>query len=275
MEVSQTCNALAAQLGAGPIKSPQALAKHIAQQVANHERAREAVTLLRKVIHLTSEMNVLELTVKLEGAQSLLLRLDTATAQESATDVDLTKESRSAENIIQSLRSCQTQLTRIDTADSVFRELKSRRSPQVMTGEILRENCNAIGAIFAHIHSPNEFDLKVSTDGFQIVRRDTNEQVELKEMSTGQRSAYALSLFLAMNARLQQGPKVLLFDDPIAHVDDINILSFLDFLRELAIPKTRQMFFATASTKLAALFRHKFRFLGNRQFREIALEREY
>lgn len=65
---------------------------------------------------------------------------------------------------------------------------------------------------------------------------------------------------------------VLLFDDPVAHVDDINVLSFLDHLRDLAINGSRQIFFATADTKLAGLFRHKFRFLGE-EFKELPLSR--
>ncbi|MNG31173.1 hypothetical protein D3C84_1169240 [compost metagenome] len=91
-------------------------------------------------------------------------------------------------------------------------------------------------------------------------------------MSTGQRAAFALSLFLAMNGRLQSGPPILLFDDPVAHIDDINMLSFLDHLRDLAISGSRQIFFATADNKLAGLFRHKFRFLED-DFKELRLSR--
>lgn len=61
-------------------------------------------------------------------------------------------------------------------------------------------------------------------------------------------------------------------DDPVAHIDDINMLSFLDHLRQLAIGGSRQIFFATADTKLAGLFRHKFRFLGD-EFKELRLSR--
>ena len=77
-----------------------------------------------------------------------------------------------------------------------------------------------------------------------------------------------------MNTRLQSGPPVLLFDDPVAHVDDINVLSFLDHLRALAIDGTRQIFFATADSKLAGLFRQKFLFLELSAFREIQLTRD-
>ena len=76
-----------------------------------------------------------------------------------------------------------------------------------------------------------------------------------------------------MNARLTTGPRVIIFDDPVAHVDDINTLSFLDHLREIALGGERQIFFATADSKLAGLFARKFRFMGER-FKQIELARE-
>jgi ABC-type phosphate/phosphonate transport system ATPase subunit len=39
---------------------------------------------------------------------------------------------------------------------------------------------------------------------------------------------------------LTSAPRVMLIDDPIAHVDDLNSLSFLDYLREIAIRGHRQ-----------------------------------
>ena len=78
------------------------------------------------------------------------------------------------------------------------------------------------------------------------------------QISTGQRSALALSVFLALNIRVTGGPRLLLIDDPVAHVDDLNTLSFLDYLREIVVKNKRQVFFTTASRKLASLFEMKF-----------------
>ena len=94
----------------------------------------------------------------------------------------------------------------------------------------------------------------------------------MTEISTGQRAAYALSIFLAQNSQLTNAPPVVLIDDPIAHVDDLNALSFLDYLREVALLGTRQIFFATANDKLATLIERKFDFLGN-GFKKFALNR--
>jgi DNA repair protein SbcC/Rad50 len=91
-------------------------------------------------------------------------------------------------------------------------------------------------------------------------------------VSTGQRAALAVSIFLALNSLLKNGPAIILLDDPVAHVDDLNTLSFFDYLREVAVRNKRQIFFATANDKLANLFRKKFDFLGE-QFKEIELNR--
>jgi exonuclease SbcC len=82
-----------------------------------------------------------------------------------------------------------------------------------------------------------------------------------------------LSVFLAQNSQIIAGPPVVLIDDPIAHVDDLNSLSFLDYLREIAISGERQIFFATANDKLATLFERKFDFLGESKFRRFNLSR--
>ena len=125
----------------------------------------------------------------------------------------------------------------------------------------------------AKIHAPSEFDVEAGEEGLKISRRATKASVDLHEMSSGQRAAFTLSLFLAMNSRLKTGPRVIIFDDPVAHVDDINTLSFLDYLREIALAGERQLFFATADSKLAGLFARKFRFMGE-QFKQVELIRE-
>ena len=56
-------------------------------------------------------------------------------------------------------------------------------------------------------------------------------------------------------------PKFLLIDEPVSNVDDLNILSMLDFFRELVISQHRQLFVTTANQNVAKLFRRKFSFL--------------
>jgi DNA repair exonuclease SbcCD ATPase subunit len=135
----------------------------------------------------------------------------------------------------------------------------------------LDSNKAAIESIFARIHSPDEFSGFGS--GFSTLRRKSGDEATLNEVSTGQRAALALSIFLAQNSQLASGPPVVLIDDPIAHVDDLNCLSFLDYLREMVIDGRRQIFFATANDKVASLIQRKFDFLGD-DFTRIRLTRE-
>ena len=80
-------------------------------------------------------------------------------------------------------------------------------------------------------------------------------------MSTGQRTALVISVFFQMNLATPYAPKFLLLDEPVANIDDLNILALMDFLRELVIIHKRQIFFTTANRNVARLFRRKFSFL--------------
>lgn len=62
---------------------------------------------------------------------------------------------------------------------------------------------------------------------------------------------------------MRNGPPYLIFDDPISFIDDLNVLSFFDYLRETAINTEKQVFFATSNENLAFLFVQKFKFLGS------------
>ena len=118
--------------------------------------------------------------------------------------------------------------------------------------------------IFTRIHRPVEFlDINIKDQEILLTRTRDNASVPLTMISTGQRAALALAIFLSLNLSLRKGPPVILIDDPVAHVDDLNTLAFLDYLREIVATNRRQIIFATADSKMAQLIRRKFDFLGN------------
>ncbi|MNK97984.1 recombination protein F [compost metagenome] len=125
--------------------------------------------------------------------------------------------------------------------------------------------------MFTRIHSPREYEY-VGSREVLLQSVEKKERRSLDEISTGQRAAFALSIFLARNRTAISAPPILLIDDPIAHIDDLNALSFLDYLRDLAVNSGRQIFFATADTRIASLFSRKFSFLGD-GFKTINLTR--
>lgn len=254
--------------------SVEALSRQLAAKLTVHERALKALQKLATLMRMSSTVDPTILSIQIDQTQSLLVQLTTSIARDSMVDAQTTESLTILKKHMKDLEELALQKQRIENAQIILSDLLGKYSEQALSEQILRENGGEIASTFACIHVPGEFDLRTDAKGLRIVRRETEQEVELHEMSTGQRAAYALSLFLAMNSRLQHGPKVLLFDDPIAHVDDINVLSFLDHLRELALKGTRQIFFATANTQIAGLFRHKFRFLGEERFKEIHLTRQ-
>lgn len=92
-------------------------------------------------------------------------------------------------------------------------------------------------------------------------------------MSTGQRTALVISVFFQMNLAAPSVPRFLLLDEPVANIDDLNVLALMDFLREMTITQKRQIFFTTANRNVAKLFRRKFSFLLE-DFQELYFLRE-
>jgi exonuclease SbcC len=162
-------------------------------------------------------------------------------------------------------------IERFSEARQVLSIIVNEHSLNSAMEEALRQNRVAIEAIFSRIHSPAEFS--GLGDSLTTLVRKNGVGTNLQQISTGQRAAFALSLFLAQNAQLRSAPPLILIDDPIAHVDDLNCLSFLDYLREVVVAGDRQVVFATANDKLAMLFERKFDFLGNEDFRRYDLSR--
>lgn len=166
--------------------------------------------------------------------------------------------------------------SRLSKAKDTIEDIINNNNRENYLKEFFIENRQAILDIFKVIHLPNEFDdiQFESSDAIKLKDKITGELRDLSEISTGQKSAFILSLFLTLNNNLQNGPPLIFFDDPIAYVDDINTLSFLDFLRDRVITTNRQVFFATANSKLANLFQQKFDFLGD-ELKIIKLEKDF
>ncbi len=139
--------------------------------------------------------------------------------------------------------------------------------------DFLDSNLEEIVYIFKMIHSPREFKNIKLVNGFLYLITDDNQQRKITQISTGQRSALALSIFITLNRKLKNGPNIIMFDDPVSFIDDLNALSFLDFLRIFALRENKQIFFATANNRLASLFEKKFLFLGDTDFKRWELAR--
>jgi DNA repair exonuclease SbcCD ATPase subunit len=137
--------------------------------------------------------------------------------------------------------------------------------------QVVAEHKEKLATIFSRIHAPHEFKDVLIGSNVSLLR-DTGVKSAVCEISTGQRAALALSIFLSMNSSVSTRAPWLLFDEPVVHVDDLNILSFLDMLRDLVLLGNRQVFFTTANTRIGDLFAKKFQCLGT-EFREFHFRR--
>ena len=139
--------------------------------------------------------------------------------------------------------------------------LKDLFPPERYATRFIQKNIDQISKIFLALHSPQEFSGLARSDDGGLVALRNGESIPVSLMSTGQRTALVISVFFQMNLATPYAPKLLLLDEPVANIDDLNVLALMDFLRELVLTHNRQIFFTTANRNVARLFRRKFSFL--------------
>ena len=209
--------------------------------------------------------HIVEWKIEAETVRGIAAQLQEAVEKERIEAKTKSDNSRRIDLLNEQENKLTSRINRLDETKNALTEIQNEHSLEKMTETALETNRELIETIFSQIHSPAEF--KGIGSDWTLIRKLDKVKTPLTMISTGQRAAFALAVFLAQNAKLKVGPQVILIDDPIAHVDDLNCLSFLDYLREIALTGTRQIFFATASNKLASLFERKFDFLGDKFIR--------
>lgn len=253
--------------------SPEEALPHLRERLARAERAIECARTLADHCSVKDRL-VSETYGSLLSASTALSKLLTSITEETSAASQQGREETNLHELHNRREAVKATISRLQDTGDVLDPIVAQTNQGGYVNKVLGDMTEQIARIFSDIHSPAEFSVEQETlAGLAILRSRTQERVTTEQMSTGQRAAYALSLFLSMNSTLRTGPRVLLLDDPIAHVDDLNALSFLDHLRTVAIDAGRQIFFATADDKIAALFRQKFKFLGPTEFRELNLGR--
>lgn len=174
---------------------------------------------------------------------------------------------------IEKLPDAQHRLERASEAVEIINSILIADNKEGHLQKFFESNTTDIFEIYRLLHAPREFTgVEYDSEGRIVLVRNTGERSLLTQISSGQRAALSLSIFLALNRKLRNGPPFILFDDPVALVDDLNVLSFLDYLRDIVLAGDRQIFFATANQKVATLCRKKFAFLDG-EFKDIRLMR--
>lgn len=221
----------------------------------------------------SEESPLSEIELKLKQAADLYDNYNTVTKQADQSTVLETIILNSTSE----LSNITPKLKRVQDGLAVIETILDQDEKNKILRVFFESNEQQIQDIFKRIHAPRELDkVLFLTQEYNAIRiqRTNGKNSSIDEISSGQRSALALSIFLALNKKLKNGPNLLLFDDPVAFVDDLNVLSFLDYLREIVINEDRQIFFATANQKLAGFFDKKFSFLKSlNEFKSFTLQR--
>ncbi|WP_313245961.1 AAA family ATPase [Stenotrophomonas rhizophila] len=207
---------------------------------------------------------------RLAYSQVVIVAEDIQASQSRNAEVTLL--SRELESSIRNREQLQKEQDNLKRAFDVLDHIRSEHSLERGLSDFLGSNLSSIQSIFERIHVPNELRLS-NLSSRELMRLPDESPVNMNQISTGQRAALVLSIFLTLNSSLRLGPPIMLVDDPVAHIDDMNSLALLDYLADVAEGGQRQIFFATADEKLANLFEKKMAFLGER-FRSISLARD-
>lgn len=226
-----------------------------------------------RLIDLEPDQSLEALQLAIEQAIEAFDRAQHVERSEVTARTDLAKKTEELHEATEQLRDLSARRENFSKATDVLARITQEHSLEQATKQALESIRGHVSDIFARIHSPAEYVLGDFHGETLLATREGNHDRGVNQVSTGQRAALALSIFLALNRSAERAPPVMLIDDPVAHIDDLNALSFLDYLRDLAVGTRKQIFFATADAKLAALFQRKFEFLGGDRFKKIVLAR--
>lgn len=226
---------------------------------------------LRSYLAVEDDVPLVEVQARIAAVTSAFKQADEASRSESESSAEQLDLAKKVQDRRLSLGKHRGEEKALLEAGKVLDDLIENASLENATREALDAIGDQINEVFARIHSPREYEY-VGSPNVLLRTADDHAPRTLDQVSTGQRAAFALSIFLARNRTAASAPPILLIDDPIAHIDDLNALSFLDYLRDLAVNSGRQIFFATADTRVASLFSKKFSFLGE-SFKTIHLAR--
>ena len=253
----------------GPTPNISAKLKNCEVIIGKIERAKKYLLALKTHLVLAQNHDISEISAKLTEAEGLIEKYALLKSMED-------KSNRNIASMTDKMMKEKSEISRLkkvykncNSAFKVLSDILENDSKEQAIKDFIVSNRGTIKQVFQKIHSPREFtDIELKNEKkdarvLMVKRLRPEEFIPITQISSGQRSALALSIFLTLNLKVTAGPRLLLIDDPVAHVDDLNTLSFLDYLREIVETGQRQLIFATASRKLANLFEMKFKYLDN------------
>jgi len=154
------------------------------------------------------------------------------------------------------IKRVEPQVARCARAIQAFEKMPSLSS---FVEQGIKSNIQQISKFFKWMHHSGEFEeLGIDEGGIYAIRGLNNELIRTYQMSTGQRSTIAMSVMFALYMAAPEAPQFLLLDEPLATMDDTQVLNVLDILKSMAEQGT-QIFFTTANGIMIKLFKECFK----------------
>lgn len=154
------------------------------------------------------------------------------------------------------IKKVEPQVARCANAVRAFEKMPSLSS---FVEKGITSNIQQISKFFKWMHHSGEFEeLGIDSDGIYAIRGLNHQKIRTYEMSTGQRSTIAMAVMFALHMAAPDAPQFLLLDEPLATMDDTQVLNVLDILKSMAEQKT-QIFFTTANGIMISLFKQAFK----------------
>ncbi len=241
--------------------------RHMQEMRSRAEKAGRALEEASAAIRIPKNQKLKDLVLAGLIARDAVRDFSAIQEQEQKRQAEFARITKQLEKAAEEQGQLAKIVVRLDLALKAVREIQRHHSLDDLGDAFFEENLQRINTVFRMIHSPQEFEsvcVNRGDDGkglkVQLLKKD-GRLVDVRQISTGQRAALALSIFFVLNEKLQVGPQLILLDDPVAHVDDLNALAFFDYLREVALTGKRQIIYATANEKMAMLLENKMAFL--------------
>ena len=154
------------------------------------------------------------------------------------------------------IKRVEPQVARCANAVRAFEKMPSLSS---FVEKGIKSNIQQISKFFKWMHHSGEFEeLGIDSEGIYAIRGLNHQKIRTYEMSTGQRSTIAMAVMFALHMAAPDAPQFLLLDEPLATMDDTQVLNVLDILKSMAEQKT-QIFFTTANGIMINLFKQAFK----------------
>lgn len=257
----------------GGVRKPDAEYRIVQDQLAAIVSYKDVIGGLEKTVKVPLHADLRNILDQFKEAAELASKYGFLIEEEKRVNLEAIEAAKAISIITPELQAAKDRQSRCESGLKVLEDILTNDNKVEAVQSFVDENRKAIVEVFERIHAPREFE-DIEPHGPSLRKIGRAESVPISQISTGQRAALAVSVFMALNSKLIAAPPIILIDDPVAHIDDLNILSFLDYLREISIAGKRQIFFATANRKLANLFEMKFSFLGEKEFKRFDLTRE-